>query len=344
MDTEKNNNRSLEKIPANRRMLDELSAHGLITSDARHYALNLLYPPQNWGVWVARLLLVLGVSLILSGIVHFFAFNWTKITPEMKLGSIQLAVLGCLGASYFYGFGRLSGKIMLLSASVLVGVFLAVFGQIYQTGADAYNLFMMWALFILPWVILSEFTALWLVWLVITNVFLVLYWHQAVLPDRESEMMIISYLAMFNAAFLGLREVFVSQGKKWLQAQWTRVALVVPILGYAFIPTIALIAKPSCATRAIVLGAVLSAIIHRVFYVVYRHKIPDMWGLAATILSGCIILESAIFKVLTEVFPHSNAIMYLLRGGMTLGLLTLAMIKLRTIAKDMEAHNVQIHN
>ena len=321
-------------------MIDELSSHGLITADARDYAMSLLYPSQNWGLWVSRLLLGLGVSLILSGIVYFFAFNWTKITPEMKLGSIQLAILGCLGASYYYGLARLFGKIMLLSASVLVGVFLAVFGQNYQTGADAYNLFMMWALFILPWVILSEFAALWLVWLVITNVFLVLYWDQAALPERESEMMIVSYLAIFNAAFLGLREFFVSQGTKWLQDQWTRVVLVVPILVYALIPTIALIVEPSRATHAIVLGAVLSAIIHGIFYIVYRHKIPDMWGLAATILSGCIILESAIFKALTEVFRHSGAIMYLLMGGITLGVFTLAIIKLRTIAKEMEAHNV----
>jgi uncharacterized membrane protein len=341
MDTKKNNDSSLEKIPANRRMIDELLSHGLITYDARNYAMTLLYRPQDWGIWVSSLLLVLGLSLILSGIVYFFAFNWTKITPEMKLGSIQLAILGCLGTSYFYGLGRFFGKIMLVSASVLVGVFLAVFGQIYQTGADAYNLFMMWALFILPWVILSEFAALWLVWLVITNVFLVLYWDQAVLPELESAMMIVSYLAIFNATFLWLREFFVSQGKKWLQDRWTRVMLVITILGYVLIPTIALIIEPSRATYAIVFGAVLSAIIHGVFYFVYRHKIPDMSGLAGTILSGCIILESAIFKALTEVFRYNNnAIMYLLMSCITLGVFTLAIIKLRTVAKEMEANNV----
>jgi uncharacterized membrane protein len=340
MDTEKNNNMSLRIIPANRRMIDEMSSHGLITADAHDYAMSLLYPAHNWGLWVARLLLVLGVSLILSGIVYFFAFNWTKITPEMKLGSIQMGILGCLGASYFYGLARLSGKIMLLSACVLVGVFLSVFGQIYQTGADAYNLFMMWALFILPWVILSEFAALWFVWLVITNVFMLLYWDQAALPKRESEMMIVSYLAIFNLLFLGLREFFANQNTKWLQDQWTRVVLVVSILVYVLIPTIILIVELSRATHAIILGAGLSAIIHVGFYIVYRYKTPDMWGLAATILSGCIILESAIFKALTEVFRHSDAIMYLLMGGITLCVFTLAIIKLRNIAKEMEAHNV----
>jgi hypothetical protein len=340
MDTQENHNLSLEKIPVNRRMIDELSSHGLITSDARNYAMSLLYPPQNWGAWISLLLLVIGMSLMLSGIVYFFAFNWTKITPEIKLGSIQLAILGCVGASYFHNLSRLYGKIMLLSASVLVGVFLAVFGQIYQTGADSYNLFMMWALLILPWVILSEFAALWLVWIVITNVFLMLYWSQAALPDRESEMMIVSYLAILNSAFLGLREFFVGQGKKWLQDRWTRAILVGPILVYALIPTIELIVNPSRATHAIFLGAVLSAIIHAVFYVVYRYKIPDMRGLAATILSGCIILESAVFKTLTSVFRNQDIMLLLLMGCITLGIFTLAIIKLRTIDKEMEDHNV----
>lgn len=341
MDTEKNNNLPLESIPANRQMIDQLSSYGLITSDARNYAMSILYPAQNWGVWLSRLLLVLGVSLILSGIVYFFAFNWTKITPAMKLGSIQLAILGCFGALYFCGLAYLSGKIMLLSASVLVGVFLAVFGQIYQTGADAYNLFMMWALFILPWVILSEFAALWLVWLVVSNIFLFLYWNQVVMPETKSEMMIISYLVIFNSVFLGLREFFANQGMKWLQGRWMRVVLVVIILFYVLIPTISLIAYPNSATYALIIGAILSAIIHVAFYIIYRRKIPDMLGLAATIISGCVILESAILKILTEVFPHDdNATVFLLMGCMTLVVFTLAITRLRIIAKEMEAYNV----
>ena len=299
MDIHTNNNITLNSIPANRGVIEELSSRNLISVDARESGLRLLYPSRNWGLWVSRMLLVLGLSLILSGIVYFFAFNWAKITPEMKLSLIQVSILGCLCASYFYGLQRLAGKILLLSSSVLVGVFLAVFGQIYQTGADAYNLFMMWALLTLPWVIISEFAALWVVWLVINNIFLMLYWTQAVLPERETEMMIFSYLVLFHGLFLGLREYFLTKGVHWLEGKWMRVFLVAPILVYALIPTIAFIVEPSRATHSVVLGALLSALIHAVFYIVYSFKLPDMWGLAATILSGCIILESAIFKALT---------------------------------------------
>ncbi len=340
MDTQKNTNLSLDAIPANRRLIEELSAHQIISADAREYGLELLYPAKNWGLWAARLLLVLGVALILSGIVYFFAFNWAKITPAMKLGSIEMAIFICLAVSCFYGLQKLSGKVLLLSASVLVGVFLAVFGQIYQTGADAYNLFMMWALLTLPWVLIADFAALWMVWLTIGNVFLILYWEQAVSAAHESEMMIFSCLALFNALFLGLREYFSSKGFHWLEDQWTRVVLVLPILGYILIPTLAFIIEPSRATTSIIFGTLLSALIHAAFYFLYRHKLPDMWGLATTVLSVCIILESAIFKGITEIFNDTDALAYLLMGAITLAIFTLAIIKLRFIAKEMEKKHV----
>jgi uncharacterized membrane protein len=341
MDTERSAQIALEQIPADRRLVEELSSHGLITQDARDYALQLLYPHKNWGLWVSRLLLVVGVSLILAGIVYFFAFNWAKITPMTKLGSIQLSILGCLVATYGYGLKRLSGKILLLSACVLVGVFLAVFGQIYQTGADAYNLFMMWSLLIVGWVVISEFAALWAVWLVITNVFLTLYWDQAALPDREMEMMITSILAALNLTFLGLREYFVHKGTEWLSERWTRVILIIPILVCLLIPTIMFIVEPNRATSSIGIGAVFGLIAHAGLFIIYRYKLPDMWSLSAVFLSSCIILESAGFKLLSEIFNHADAALFLLAGIMTIGIFTFAIVMLRQIAKNMEVSHVR---
>jgi len=84
----------------------------------------------------------------------------------------------------------------------------------------------------------------------------------------------------------------------------------------------------------------LAAVIHIAFYILYRYQLPDMWGLATTILSGCIILESAIFKGITEVFDDDNAFSYLLMGCITLGIFTLAITKLRFIVKEMEQKHV----
>jgi uncharacterized membrane protein len=43
-----------------------------------------------------------------------------------------------------------------------VGVLQAVFGQIYETGADSYVLFLIWALLIIGWVAIGGYAPLWL--------------------------------------------------------------------------------------------------------------------------------------------------------------------------------------
>lgn len=129
------------------------------------------------GVVDFPLLLAVGTGLILSGIIYFFAFNWMEIPPLVKLWGIQFGLAGCVAGAYF-SLNRATGKLLLFSASVLVGVFMAVFGQIYQTGADAYQLFMFWSLLTLGWTLISNFSVQWLLWLIITNMFLALWWTQ----------------------------------------------------------------------------------------------------------------------------------------------------------------------
>lgn len=337
MSTERSPGLALERIPANRTLVEELFSHGLVEKAARDHALQFLHPHKEWGLWVSRLLLAVGVSLILAGIIYFFAFNWAKISPGVKLGSVELGIVLCAAAAYLYGLDRLSGKVALLSACVPVGVFLAVFGQIYQTGADAYTLFMMWSVLIAGWVIIAEFAALWAVWLVVTNIYLLLYWDQAALPDREMEMMITSILAVLNLAFLALREYGVHKGVAWLSEGWTRIILVIPILILLLIPTVSYIAEPGRATSSIMLGALLGIALHVGLFVLYRYELPDMWALSAVFLSGCVILEVAGFKLLGELFERTEAARYLLAGLMTIGIFAFAITSLRVITRQMGA-------
>ena len=65
-----------------------------------------------------------------------------------------------------------------------------------------------------------------------------------------------------------------------------------------------------------------------------------MWSLAATVLSGCIVIEYASLKILSEMFHGTDSIMFLLMGFITLGIFTAAIIYLRKTAKDMEADYV----
>ncbi|ULT43759.1 DUF2157 domain-containing protein [Niabella defluvii] len=69
-------------------------------------------------------------------------------------------------------------SIILTGAAALVGVLFAVFGQVYQTGANAYDFFLAWVIFISLWVWVSNFAALWLLYLLLVNTTIVLYAEQ----------------------------------------------------------------------------------------------------------------------------------------------------------------------
>ncbi len=336
MDTE-THRYALEQIPADRGLIEQLFSHGRISGEAREMALNLIHPHDQWGAWASRLLLILGTALTLSGFVYFFAFNWAEIPPAVKLSAIECGIVACLGGATFYSLKGLSGQVALLSASVLVGVFMAVFGQIYQTGADAFELFMMWSLLTFGWTLLANFAAQWLFWLVITNCFLVLWWEQAAQPDHEMHFMIFACLALFNGAALALREMFLARGRAWLAPEWTRALPAVATLILMLIPIEAWIIESSRASLSIILSAVLGIAGHVVFYFVYRYKLPDMWVLSATILSACVILETGCFRMLSEMLGRFDAAMLLTMGFLTLGIFTAAIIYLRGLIKTLEA-------
>ena len=302
--------RTLDQIPANRRLVEELYTNGKISHKAKEYALNILYPANKWGIWISRLFLMIGSALVLCGVIYFFAFNWAKITPLVKLSFLQIAMVGCLVGAYLSSLERMSGKILLLSASVLTGIFMAVFGQIYQTGADAYQLFMMWSLLILGWTLISNFAPQWILWLVINNIFLLLWWEQGaekdmeimiftylavlnggVLLEKDMEIIIFTYLAVLNGGVLLLREYFFTdQTKEWMRPKWIRVFLTIAVLLPMFISIIVSIASESWS-----LSASIAVIGHGLMFTFYRFKMKDMWSLTIVIFSVCILLLSFLF-------------------------------------------------
>jgi uncharacterized membrane protein len=65
-------------------------------------------------------------------------------------GLAKLGIVACCGVVLRKGLESAIGKAAQIGASVLVGVFLAIFGQVYQTGADSWLLFAARAGLILP--------------------------------------------------------------------------------------------------------------------------------------------------------------------------------------------------
>lgn len=326
----------IDQVPANRQLVEELYAHGYLTATARQAALEFLKPHDQWDLWIPRLLLVVGSALVISGVVYFFAYNWSQIPPIAKFASIQVGIVVAVGAACRYGFTRTNGQVLLVGASVLVGVFLAVFGQIYQTGADAYELFTVWSLLILGWCVISNFAPQWALWLAVTNLALSLWWVQAALPTEETAMLIYTYLALLNGAALGVREWGTMRGVDWLDPRWTRVLLAIAVLWAFFVPASILVGTSGMTTSILVTGCI-GLIGHVALYTVYRHVLPDAWAVTATVLSGCLILDLGAFRILRDVLGDNTAATWLTLGLVTLVIFTAATVYLRAVATKLKA-------
>ena len=336
---------TLARIPADRALVEALYAGGRIGKEARHYALALLYPHDKWGLWTARLLLALGTALMLAGVIYFFAFNWAKIPPAAKLAGIQAALIGCLVMVCRASLKNLHGQLWLLAASVLTGVFLAVFGQIYQTGADAWQLFALWAVLVSGWTGIAAFAAQWLLWLLLVNTALWLWWDQAALPGEDMAFMILLWLTLLNGAALALREYFaVLRGCTWLAARWTRLLLTVTVLLFMLISPVVWIFEAENASLSIKLSGATGVLGHIALYYLYRHRLADLRSLTATVLSACVVLDCVVIKKLIidpgRVLSHAILLyeesLLLLAGLLTIGLFTAAALYLKRAARQME--------
>lgn len=155
-----------------RRELVSLIDQGAIPSEqvARAVEVAKLHPSTRaWAVFIDRLLLWLGVLAVTFAALFFVAYNWADMARWLRFGILQAALVSAVGVAVWGKANPLLVSVALTAASLLVGVLLALFGQVYQTGADPWQLFFIWAVFTLPWAWVARFELLWVMWLGLLN-------------------------------------------------------------------------------------------------------------------------------------------------------------------------------
>ncbi len=167
-------------LPPSREEMERLARHSdWRPADIHRSLTETVYADRHlWLQFAHYLLLGAGVAFLLSGVVFFFAYNWAALPRLAKLGTAGglLAVTGLIAilAPLRDGLRR----VLLTATVVLIGVLLAVLGQVYQTGANSFQLFLLWSVFALPWVALIAYPPLWLILVVLLNTTLILYTQQ----------------------------------------------------------------------------------------------------------------------------------------------------------------------
>lgn len=324
-------------VPASQKNLLHLAQNGVLDLRAYERALKIIgFTPdaRKWNRFLDILLLVLGAGLMVSGIYFFFAYNWADMHRFVKLGIVEALILGMVVATSRLAPTNLPGKITLTVAGVLIGALLAVYGQIYQTGADAYTLFLGWTLLMAGLVFVSRFTPMWFIWILLVNTTLLLYWDQMV--EYNSPIFTAIYLWGFvvNGLFI-LAWEFFSRRTDWLVSRWTPRVLSIAVFYVITAPALILVTGEWQWNRdPLVLSmSILFVIFIPIVIYVYSQKMLDLFMLTLSAISLMTVFTTWAGNLLDGLGDFTPLVLGLLVIGQTALVVTL----LLRVSKSWEA-------
>ena len=143
------------------------------------------------------LLQVIALGLLASSFIYLIAANWWMIPRGMQL-SIPLILLFLTAiTSVFYSHNARIRQSLDCICGLMLGLSLAVIGQVYQTGADSYLLFLLWSVLLLPW-LLRPNIGIFCLLSIVSQLALFLYFKQMHLLEQSN----VIYLAGLNTLAL----------------------------------------------------------------------------------------------------------------------------------------------
>lgn len=213
--------------------LYKIVSHSNLTTSQTDQLLNghIYQQKKDWQKFLNLAFITLGLGFTVAGIVFFFAYNWDDLPKFVKLGLTELLLIATTVIALMPKFPSLIRNMVLTGAAMLVGVLFAVFGQIYQTGANAYDFFLAWTLFVVLWVVVFNFAPLWLLFLTLVNTTFVLYTQQ-VARDWD-EIFIVTLLFVFNALALILAITLPKLTQKEEMPKWFLYTLALAAVAFA---------------------------------------------------------------------------------------------------------------
>jgi len=192
---------------------------------------NDIYANQNdWSKFIKTFLMSLGIAFLVSGVIFFFAYNWASLHKFAKLGLVQVLLIAMVSVAVFSNLNKNVKGIILMGAGMLVGAMFAVFGQIYQTGANAYDFFFGWTAFIALWVFVSNFGPMWLLFLALINVSVWQYFEQVL--GRVDEVKMLDLLFVINVLYLISLKVLAHFEKIDAVPRWLERVIVLVSISY----------------------------------------------------------------------------------------------------------------
>ncbi len=317
-----------------RSQIISLIEQGLIRSENINEALKTTRVTPDtiaWRTFIDHLLLWLGGLAMAFSALFFIAYNWYDFGRFAKFGLVEMSIVLAVLAYWKLGAQSVAGKVSLLVATILLGVLLALYGQTYQTGADPWQLFFTWAMLMLPWAFVARFAAIWLVWIMLINLSIVLYYQTlrgAFWFIFSSDTGALWLLFIINTVALFAWE-FLAKRLSWLSERWALRLLAlgsgVPITWLALY---AIFDYPgSIAWTGLVWIAWLVALA-----VIYRKIWPDLFMLAGVSMSAIVVTITYIAR---HLFDDWNAGSFLFLALLVIAMGAGAAVWLRNVHREL---------
>ena len=138
---------------------------------------------------IKKFFLIFSIVFLIAGITSFTAYNWATMSNVEKLAVPSVLIIAGLVA-YLFLEKEIYKNLAIFFSSFMIGTLFAVYGQVYQTGADVWVLFRNWAIFlIIPMVAIGYYSVMTLFSIVVaisTSFYLDLYLSGAIVPFLSS--------------------------------------------------------------------------------------------------------------------------------------------------------------
>ncbi|MEO3678201.1 DUF2157 domain-containing protein [Rheinheimera sp. FR7-31] len=157
----------MSSLPKADQLLQWAEQQQLSPQQLKQAPLTLNASVDDWLAFANKLLLFVAGLLLFAALVFFFAYNWPLMHHLSKLALAGSAVLITAVVAIRSTADSAIQRAALFGGSLLTGALLALIGQVYQTGADIWQLFAAWAALITPLVLLSKSRASYLLWFII---------------------------------------------------------------------------------------------------------------------------------------------------------------------------------
>jgi uncharacterized membrane protein len=299
---------ALLELPAKRGRLHALAASGVLDEAELDRSLELAgYRPTtaSWSAYLHWHALIIGVVLLAAGAVFFVAANWSALPGFVRMGIVGAAMVSATLIGGYLG-DTLAGRATTLLGGLLFGPLLAVYGQVYQTGADAWQLFAMWTIVLIAYGVLVRFEGTWVLALLGLHVATFTWIDQELGSDfyAGSGAFVIAGLALVDGTLVALADRLTHGREREViahTAAFFGLAIALPFGVLALVEDdLSVTTVPGLAVLAVGLLGI---------WLVYRWRRPDLGMLAAfaaviTILTATLcgrmlldVLEAELFGV-----------------------------------------------